>query len=425
MFKNPDFKFNIAQPDWNIQFPDYECILSKQNIEIYCIYTTNYELSYIEFVFENGRLGEDKKLSARVCANQILEGSLNQTQREIAETFDYYGCTYQILADMDFSQISLNVLDKFFDHTVHYLLDQVYSASFSEENLIKGKINLNSQLQHQITDPDFISYRELSKKIYGDLSVYGYNTDHELINSLQSADLREYLFKNYTNDKLKVFYCGKKRTANFWDRLLEKIPSGEKIKNQYSILETGTSIQKIPIENTHQVSLKIGKRIFKKSDDDYYDLYFINTLLGDYFGSRLMTRLREENGFCYDVNSTLDAQLHDGMFYISADLNAESKDLAIQLIKEELEMLATKKSTLREINMVKNYLNGHILRLIDGPYQAIFLLKILVTEFKNVDAFERLVKSIQEIHPSKICNLTSKYLNPEEMSIVLAGNTSQ
>lgn len=69
-------------------------------------------------------------------------------------------------------------------------------------------------------------------------------------------------------------------------------------------------------------------------DKDFYPLYFINTVLGDYFGSRLMKNIREDKGFTYDIHSTLDAQLYDGCFYISAELNASELHITLNEIKK-------------------------------------------------------------------------------------------
>ncbi|NOT36754.1 MAG: insulinase family protein [Saprospiraceae bacterium] len=421
MTKRPEFNFTIAKPDWNIRFPEYEIITSQQGIEVYTIYSDAYDLNYIEFVFENGRLSESKKLSSRICAHQMLEGSKKQTQKEIAEFFDYYGCNYQIISDMDFSLISLNVLDKFFEKVAHYLLEQIYSAEFPKAQLEKGKSSLYSQLQHQLTEPDFVSYRELSASIFGNENIYGYNTTEELIKNIESSDLQNYRKNNFTSDKLKVFYTGKRRSQSFWDELLSIVPGGNDLHVQY-ISEKNLPLKKhIAMENCAQVSLKMGKRLFEKTHDDYFDFYFLNTLLGDYFGSRLMSVIREEHGLCYDIHSTLDAQLKDGIFYISAELNAEKVKKAIQLIQSELQKISSQVIDKNEMEMVRNYLHGHILRLIDGPYNSILLLKILITEFEDVHAFEKLLQSIHYISDERIRQLSKKYLNPDEMTIVTAG----
>ena len=71
--------------------------------------------------------------------------------------------------------------------------------------------------------------------------------------------------------------------------------------------------------------------------------------------------------------------------------------------------------------MVRNYLNGHLLRLVDGPFQSILFLKILLTEFKSLQAFDKLVSKIRFIDQKELMELANKYLIEDEMSVFSAG----
>ena len=61
-------------------------------------------------------------------------------------------------------------------------------------------------------------------------------------------------------------------------------------------------------------------------------------ILGGYFGSRLMTSLREEKGYTYNIYSTLDPLRHDGYFYVGTEVDNEfvqpTMDAIIAEIKE-------------------------------------------------------------------------------------------
>jgi len=150
-------------------------------------------------------------------------------------------------------------------------------------------------------------------------------------------------------------------------------------------------------------------------------MYMVNTILGDYFGSRLMKNIREDHGFTYDIHSTIDAQLHDGCFYISAELNKEFLDETIAQINKEIKKLKADPIPDFELNMVKNYLNGHVLRLVDGAFPAMQFLKILITEFNTVEAFQSLVHKIKTIEQQEIMELSEKYLCEDEMTVITAG----
>lgn len=378
----------------------------------------------MELVFRNGRWGERKKLAARMAANQILEGSKMFNSEQVADFIDFHGAHVSVHADLDFTVISLSCLQKHFKQLSELLVDLILHPAYRHADLDKAKVFLKSQLKHQLTEPDFVSYREFTSLVYGKDNVYGYNSESELIENLSREDLLLYQQENYCAEFLNVFYCGdtSSESVNALKKLLSFFPKSPRQDLPLHEFEPyKTSISHFPIEHCHQISLKWGKRMFLKKHPDFFGMYFLNTILGDYFGSRLMKNIREDKGYTYDIHSTLDAQIHSGCFYISAELNPVQKDHTLELIRQELTLLRTQLISDRELELVKNYLCGNLLRLMDGSFQTIIFLKILVMEYGDAEAFDQLLDEILNIEPGKLKELAIKYLDPDEMILVTAG----
>ena len=75
----------------------------------------------------------------------------------------------------------------------------------------------------------------------------------------------------------------------------------------------------------------------------------------------------------------------------------------------------------RKLELVKNYICGNIMRLMDGPFQTITFLKILVTEYGSPDAFQDLLHAILTTDATKLRQLAEKYFITENMTQVTAG----
>jgi len=318
----------------------------------------------------------------------------------------------------------MSCLQKHFEYLALFICDLICNPAFREEDLNRAKKFLKSQLQHQLTEPDYVSYREFTSAIYGQDSVYGYNTQTDLIDAVSPSDLFRYQQENYIADCMNVFYCGELNASI--DILFQKIAAYFPLKNKTpkaipEIYQTQIITKHIPIENCAQSSLKMGKRMFKKQDPDFFGMYLLNTVLGDYFGSRLMKNIREDKGYTYDIHSTLDAQVYDGCFYISAELNPEKMQDAIHNIQEELVGLQERKIPKAELELVRNYLCGNIMRLLDGPFQTMVFIKILVTEYGSTASMEALMDSILSIEAEQLRALAARYLDPKTMSLVTAG----
>ncbi|MBK9629589.1 MAG: insulinase family protein [Saprospiraceae bacterium] len=418
----PKPKLSIPELNWDLQFPVHKVDRLESGSKIYSLPSSNPQLCYFELVFENGRRAEIQPLTARMTAAQIQEGSKDLMQSEIVDFFDFHGCSYSLFADLDFTIFSVSCLQKHFEKLIDFSIHLLAYPSFPEDKLAQGKIFMKSQLSHQLTEPDYVSYREMTSHLYGPKSFYAYNSTSELIDGVTREQMVEYHQSNYTQEVLSVFYVGKTLDPDFWATKLSILPRQKKAKPAVSPMDYGNAIiNHFPIPHCSQTSLKIGCGLFAKSDADYDSLYVINSLLGDYFGSRLMRNIREEQGLTYDIHSTLDVQLHGGCFYIGAEINAEEKVKTVELIKLELRKLRSEPVPPEELQMVKNYLNGHLLRLIDGPFQSVILLKILMMEFKSISAFDRLVDKIKNIDSDEILTLADKYLHEDKMSVITAG----
>jgi len=420
--KSPAFHLRPPKVDWDIRFPEFTHETLPSGTRIYSMPGGKLGLCYLELVFENGRRAETKKMTGRITAAQVQEGSLNHTQAQIVDFFDYHGCSYSLHADLDFTVLSVSCLQRYFDGVLDFILEMLAQPVFPEENLAKGKVFLKSQLSHQLTEPDFVSYRDLTAHLYGSHSPYAYNSTPELIDSIRREDLVAYHQNFYQSGKLSVFYTGEPLGTDYWAGKLKRLPAKGKELPPFPAVEYGApSRMHAPIGHCNQTSLKIGCGLFPKNHPDYYGMYVLNTLLGDYFGSRLMKHIREEEGLTYDIHSTLDVQLHAGCFYISAELNPASKNKTEDLIRKELKLLRTREIPATELNMVRNYLNGHLLRLVDGPFQSILLLRILMMEFGELEAFYTLRNAIRDISPEELRMLADRYLHEDKMSVVTAG----
>lgn len=416
---------NPVIQDWNqLSFPAYEQENLANGSVLYSLESSKPGLCFFELVFQNGRWSEHKKLAARFAANLIMEGTANYTAEMVADKIDFYGAHFSVHADLDFTTVSLSCLQKHFTELLDFISELVLRPAYRESDLQKAKIFLHSQLQHQLAEPDYVSYREFTSLIYGPDSVYGYNTTAERIAGIETEDLLRYHRENYHVHCLNAFYCGSNDPVyrESISRFLRQFPEPEH-KNVPVHLLPFPQLEKlhIPISHSTQTSLKMGVRTFARQHPDFFGLYLLNTILGDYFGSRLMKNIREDKGYTYDIHSSLDAQKYAGCFYISAELNPDQLDASLALISGELTKLHNEPIPDSELEMVRNYLCGNMLRLMDGPFQTISFLKILVTEYGSANAFPLLKSEILNTNAEKLQELARKYLDPDKMIIVTAG----
>ncbi len=420
-----NLKIPDIRVDWSgLKLAPFDFRILSNGARLFQIQTSKPGLCSLEIVFRNGRNSEHKKLVSRMAAHQIQEGTDSIGSKEVADIIDYYGANLSIHADLDFTIISMSCLQKHFQTILDLLSELLQFPAYKQEHLDRAKLVFKSQLQHQLAEPDYLSYREFTALVYGPDSVYGYNTTVQRIEDLTTDDLRRYQIENYVSDRMEVFYCGEMNPQNdqFFDKVFSQFKRSKMIlTSDYNGINQEACRAHFPIEHSTQISLKLGMRAIPKIHPDYYGFYILNVVLGDYFGSRLMKNLREDKGYTYDIHSTLDSQVYDGCFYISAELNSAHIDHAIFEIMEELNRLRTELIPETELDLVKNYICGNIMRLMDGPFQTMSFIKILSTEYGGVEAFDGLLHSVLSIRAEKLRDLANIYLKPEKLIQLTAG----
>ena len=170
-----------------------------------------------------------------------------------------------------------------------------------------------------------------------------------------------------------------------------------------------------------QTAVRIGRILFNKKHKDYLDFLVLNTILGDYFGSRLMSNIREEKGYTYGIGSMVNEFQNTGYFMIGTEVKKEVSADTIKEIKYELNRLQKELVSDEELNLVKNYLLGQLLKSADGPYAMIDLYLSAEMQEKDLEHYNDAIKAVREITPKRIQELAQLYLNWEDLTIVTAG----
>lgn len=151
-------------------------------------------------------------------------------------------------------------------------------------------------------------------------------------------------------------------------------------------------------------------------------MYFLNVLFGGYFGSRLMQNIREEKGFTYGIGSGLVSFQHDGYMGIASEVKKEVAEQAVEEVFKEMKRLQTEKAAEDEMETVRNYIMGRLLRDFNGPFAQASRLRAVVPYGLGNDFYQNLSRTIQAISPTQLMELANKYLQADEMTVVIAGD---
>jgi predicted Zn-dependent peptidase len=419
----------------NLVLPHPQVFQLDNGVPVYVLDFPGQEIVKIEAVFRAGRPEEDKRIVARATSRLLREGTASRTGAEIAEHIDFYGGSLSVPTNLDTANFLLFSLKKYAAELIPVFAELLQEPAFPETELEIFKQTSVQELLVELEKVEVLAYRKITELIFGEHHPYGYNSVPEDYAALERADLQRFFDHWYTPSNLLLFASGRvddevlkllnqhlgqnKKAPPLAPRPSSLISPNFKLQTPNSKLQTPNS--KLPHPGSLQTAIKIGRRTFNRRHPDFNGLFVLNTILGGYFGSRLMMNIREKKGFTYNIYSTLDAYLHDGCFYIATEVNPDKADATVKEIFSEMKKLRSKPVGDDELSMVRNYLLGMLLNGLDGPLNTSDVVRSLITEELSYDTFDALVGTIRHITPAQLQAIAERYLQPEDFWTVTAG----
>lgn len=411
----------------SVNLDDYELKYLSNGIPVYVFNTGSQNVVSIEIMFDAGSFNQSKPLVAS-CTNALLmEGTAKYSSQQINEALDFYGSFLQTDITKDIASVALYALNKQLDNVLPYLNEVLLNPTFPENELQTHLSRIKQQFLVNLEKNSSIARREFLNVLYGDNHPYGRKAEVEFFDQIYREDLVNFWSKNYTAKNCKIFLSGK-ITDEVFKSINSSISFPSANSEEMNHLAKPVSAKKfkhfIEKPNSVQSAIRIGKRTIGKSHRDFAKLQVVNTILGGYFGSRLMSNIREDKGYTYGIGSFVAPQKHDSYFGISTEVGADVSQKAINEIYKELESLRTELVSEEELYLVKSYLMGELLKSVDGPFSVAERWKGIILFDLDKSYFDSLISTILNITPIEVRDIAEKYLGNNDMYEVVVGSNN-
>lgn len=405
-----------------LHLPDYEQYTLSNGVRICEVNSGSQDIIKFEIFHQAGRIMEDTPLAGRSVSSLIKDGTSTKTSAQLSEAIDYYGASIKSASNMDYSYSTLFCLTKHFEKVMPILHEMYFQPSFPDGEIDKFK-KLNIQkLREELAKNEVLAYRTITEEIYGKYHPYGYNSTESDYSALNAQILKDHFNNYYGTDNCYIFVSGKitnevrKLTADLFGQ--ETKASKKKLYN-FETPDIRHNKINFKTKNEHQCAIKTGRHLFNKNHPDHAPFFLMNVILGGYFGSRLMMSIREEKGYTYDISSNMEQYLHDGCFYISTEAAPEYVEDILTEVQHQMELLCHEKVSLQELEMVKNYLMGTFLNMLDGPMNISSVMKSMILTNKKPEDFISFTQELVHIPQEKIMEVAQKYLIMDQFTEVI------
>ena len=409
----------------NFSFPEItpDKVILNNEIPVYIINAGSQALCKIEMVFNAGNYFETSSLIANATNALLREGTTSKSAGEIAELLDYYGAFLETSVYKDKASVILYTLNKHLHHTLPVLVDLVQNAIFPEKELHLYKTNQKQKFLVNQQKVDFIARNHFNNLLFKN-TAYDQFVKEEDYDALSQMQVQHFFKERYSGSGLYLVLAGA-----ITDDVVNQVKAAagamvlknEESKSQYSNLNSGRAELFIEKQDAMQSAIRIGRRLFNKTHSDYFGMQILNTVLGGYFGSRLMSNIREDKGYTYGIGSGMASLLHDGFFYISTEVGVDVTKATLIEIYKEIEKLQNELISESELDLVKNYMLGTFLRSVDGPFAMSEKFTAIKDYGLTNEFYHTYVNHIKQVKAEELLILAQKYLNKNDLSELVVG----
>lgn len=410
-----------------LEFKDPEITHLSNGIPVYIINSGTQDVVKTDIIFRAGSWYESKPLIAKYTHKMLREGSRNLASQQIAETIDYFGAFLDSSNDFDFTSITLYTLSKYFSELIALMEEIIKYPVFpsKEFEVLNSKQRQKFLIKNQKVK--FIARQKFLEMLFGRDHPYGRPLMISDYDNIQPDDLRIFHKAHFNAGSCFILISGKV-TDEMKNRLNDHFGSNEWNGNPHpdeSDFKHVSSDEKsyfVEKEAAIQSAIRIGKVMFNKKHEDYHKLKILNTIIGGYFGSRLMTSIREEKGYTYGIGSGLASMQRSGYFFIASEVGSEVVKEAVQEVIRELEIITTTPVPEKELNLVKNYILGSFQRSLDGPFALSDSIRSLTEYGLTNNYYREYFDLIKSVTPADLLETAQKHLDPGSFTVLTVGS---
>jgi zinc protease len=416
--KAPEF---ATPDDFELSAPQVRTLSGDR--KLYYIPTPNLDAVKLEVLGKSQRmtLPLEKSLVPSFTLQMLTEGTSDYTESELSEFFDFHATEVTPVGTYSLEGMSLLSTKKHFFEVLPVFSSLFDQATFPEESLKKRKSQRKLSIRMERERSSSRASSLFRKALFGDEHSYGHEITEAHVDQFERNDLIEY-YQNLLWTDTEFFLCGNLEPSELDTvaRILEKIPSHAAKHPPLSPAAASTPSIYEERANALQSSIRIGHWSIAKSHPDYFALSVFNTILGGYFGSRLIKNIREDKGHTYGIYSSL-AEIGDVNYWvIGADVQKNNTAEVISEIYKEIQLLTSEQVSEDELEVVRNYLIGQLISRFSSSFDLMDRFRSVHHSGLDFDFYRKKLAYLRTFTAEDILLIGTKYFsNPPFIEVVV------
>lgn len=380
-----------------------------------------------DLVISGGAWHQALPLQALFTNRMLREGTRSLDARRIAESLDYYGAWLDLSSSVTHGFVTLYSLRKYFPQTMDIVSQMLKEPTFPESELaVVAEMNKQQNLVNS-QRVDVMARRAFNRALFGSSHPLGRYAEPSDYDHITTEHLKQFYDTYYNSSNCSAYVSG--HVTPDVIRCIEQhfgyAPWGsgkkEDILPAYDIQPDSRRYIFQERADALQSSLKMGELTLDQKHPDYQKLKVAVTLLGGYFGSRLMSNIREEKGYTYGIGAFIVNYPGLGVLGISTEADNEYIPAIRTEVVKEIERLQNEPVSDAELDMVRNYMTGELCRAYENVLSLSEAWIYVETGGLERGFFEQSAQAIATVTKEEILSLAQTYFRKENLIAVVAG----
>lgn len=380
----------------------------------------------VSILWNAGNANLSNRAASTFVAQMLREGTDELSGEEVARIFDNKGVSLKTINTLAFTGITaLGEYDKVQD-LLPLLSEIVLHPKIPEDTFSALQRSRISTLRIMRTKPTMIAEEVSSVLSFGAHHPYLLPVTVEEYEGVNVDDVRKCHSDGITQHAVHVFVSG------------DLDAGGDSLRQAIRHLCIGlspqtvipfTEVAPIPeapqtriVEMPHTIQSAVIATIptIGRYHNDYADLRNAVIALGGYFGSRLMTNIREKKGLTYGIVASLIGYKTYGTMQISAQCDTKYTESVVEEIGKELDALCTTPMGNDELTCLRRDVMSTLATTLDTPLSIMDHYRTCVVASMPDGYFDAQVRSITTMTPERLRDVAARYLRPENLRIAIA-----
>ncbi|MFN3719562.1 MAG: M16 family metallopeptidase [Rhizobium rhizophilum] len=276
---------------------------------------------------------------AHLLEHMAFKGTNKRSARQIAEEIENVGGEVNAATSTETTSYYARVLKDNVPLAVDILADILTDSVFDEEELEREKHVILQEIGAADDTPDDVVFDRFSEQAYrGQTIGRSILGTPETVKSFSSDQIRAYLSRNYTTDRMFVVAAGRVDHDAFVKQVEQRFASLPTKPSAAPVMDVahytgGESREARDLMDTQVLLGFEGKAYHMR---DFYCSQILANILGGGMSSRLFQEVREIRGLCYSVYAFHWGFSDTGIFGIHAATGGENLPELVPVIIDEL-----------------------------------------------------------------------------------------